>query len=78
MRFISTLPRLPSGQIKRIYDAVTFKRLTKLQDLSDGQNIVAVSHEVFKKISYQVSDLSLKLSPTSADTVRLYIFKMDF
>ena len=70
MRYVSSLPRLPSGQVRRLYDAVSFKRLHTLQDVSDGQNIVAVTHENLRKIAYQVVDLNIKspINP-SADSV---------
>ncbi len=73
LRFLSTLLRLPSGQVRKLYDAVTHKKVNSLQDLSDGQNLVAVTIDPFKKVAYQVVDLNFK-APNVHDTTRIAHF----
>ena len=48
---------LKTGQVRKIYDASTGKRIRSLKDLEPGHNIVAASNEPFKKGNYQVENL---------------------
>ncbi|KAJ3115930.1 hypothetical protein HDU96_010792 [Phlyctochytrium bullatum] len=56
LTLLSSLLRLKSGFVRKLYDAETGKRLTCLQDLKDGQNLVAGSWEPFKKVAYPLTN----------------------
>jgi hypothetical protein len=73
VRYLSNLLRLPTGQVRRLYDATTYKRLEGLKDLQDGQNIIAVAHEALKKMNYQLVDPLFK-PPALADLPRIAQF----
>jgi hypothetical protein len=60
MRILTQALKLPTGQIRKIYDAISYERLTNLHMLRDGHNIIAVTHETLKKIPYEVVDLHFK------------------
>ena len=62
-RYLSSLLQLPTGQVRRLYDATNYRRLEGLKDLQDGQNIIAVAHESLKKMNYQLIDPLFKPPP---------------
>jgi hypothetical protein len=47
---------LKAGQIRKLYDAETGKRIKTLQELQPGHNIVAAAYEPFKRGPYMLSD----------------------
>lgn len=71
MRFLSTLLKLPSGNVRKVYEATSYKRLNGLQDLHDGMNLIAVTNDHIKKLPYQVFDPLFKAPsmPTVAPTI---------
>lgn len=51
---------LKSGHVRKVYDAISGKRLRCLADLSQGQNLVLSSFDPFKKGPYRCIDFSEK------------------
>jgi hypothetical protein len=58
MRYIASHMFLKTGQVKKIYDAATGKRIRSLQELEPGHNVVAASYEPFRKGPYPILNLS--------------------
>ncbi|KXS15187.1 hypothetical protein M427DRAFT_99120 [Gonapodya prolifera JEL478] len=55
--FLTTLTvsiSLPTGRVRRVYDAVSGVRIRKLTELKDGVNLVAAGNEALKKAHYQI------------------------
>ena len=71
MRFLSSLLKLPTGQIRKVYDAASFKKLQGLHDLQDGMNLIAVTNDNVKKLQYQLVDPLFKApnAPNVAPTI---------
>ncbi|KAI8904878.1 hypothetical protein EDD86DRAFT_194666, partial [Gorgonomyces haynaldii] len=57
LKFLSSHITLKTGQVRKIYDAQTGKRIRSLHDLEPGHNIVVASHEPFKRGTYQIQNL---------------------
>lgn len=55
--------RLKNGQVKKIYDAHTGKRIRSLTELAQGHNIVVASYEAYKKGDYQIENLATIIRP---------------
>lgn len=63
MRNLANCHTLKTGQIRKVYDATTGKRIRCLPDLHAGHNIVLVSYDAFKRMSYVVQDLTGGVRP---------------
>ncbi|KAJ3269554.1 hypothetical protein HDV01_001316 [Terramyces sp. JEL0728] len=61
LKYLSSLKILKSGQVRKIYDAKSGKRIRVLNDLQPGQNIVLSSFDPFKKLPYHFIDLESKV-----------------
>ncbi|KAI8928996.1 hypothetical protein BC831DRAFT_46103 [Entophlyctis helioformis] len=57
LQHISSLFVLKTGQVRKLYDAETGKRIRTMQDIHPGHNIVAGSFEPFKRVQYPLVDL---------------------
>lgn len=64
MKFLVSSILLKNGQVRKLYDAATGKRIRALQDIEPGQNIVVASYEPFKRGQYQIEDLKHVLPKT--------------
>ncbi|KAL7749915.1 hypothetical protein RI367_004791 [Sorochytrium milnesiophthora] len=58
MNEVTLAIKLPEGRVRGLFDAQSYRRLTSLHDIHDGQNIIASgSREVPRKLSYKLSKL---------------------
>jgi hypothetical protein len=62
---------LASGNVKKVYEATSYKKLNGLHDLHDGMNLIAVTNDVIKKLPYQLVDPLFKApsAPAGAPTI---------
>ncbi|KAK6097267.1 hypothetical protein MT418_002890 [Batrachochytrium dendrobatidis] len=58
LRHLSTKMVLTAGQVRKLYDAESGKRIRSLNEIRPGHNLVAAAFEPFKKVQYLKQDLS--------------------
>ena len=58
MKYFSSLKILKSGQVRKIFDAKTGRRLRALNDLESGQNLILSAFDPLKKVPYKLIDFS--------------------
>jgi hypothetical protein len=71
LRYLTIQLKLPSGNVRKVFEATSFKRLDGLHDLHDGINLIAVTNDSLKKLQYQVVDPLFKAPsmPATAPTI---------
>jgi hypothetical protein len=65
---------IKQGQVRKLYDIATGKRIKSLADVYNNQNIALSSFDPFKKRNYKVIDFSDKSVKKSAETLRIVRF----
>jgi hypothetical protein len=58
MKYFSSLKLIKSGQVRKLYDAKTGKRIRHLSAIENGMNLALSSFDPFKKLPYRFIDLS--------------------
>eukprot|EP00842_Homolaphlyctis_polyrhiza_P003432 jgi/Hompol1/408/HPOL_005303-RA len=67
LRHLSSLLVLKTGQVRKLYDAESGKRIRTLHDIHPGQNLVAASFEHFKRVPYPIQNLAAPVAVVKRD-----------
>jgi hypothetical protein len=57
MKYFSSLKIIKCGQVRKLYDIGTGKRVRHLSDIENGMNLALSSFDPFKKSPYKIVDL---------------------
>lgn len=58
MKYFSSLKIIKSGQVRKMYDCRTGKRVRHLSEIENGMNLALSAFDPFKKVPYRLVDLS--------------------
>ena len=58
MRYLSSLKLTKSGQVRKIYEPNTGKRIRHLSEIVNGMNLVLSAFDPFKKAPYRLFDFT--------------------
>ncbi|KAJ3304099.1 hypothetical protein HDV03_003085 [Kappamyces sp. JEL0829] len=75
MRYFSSLKLTKSGQVRKMYEATSGKRIRHLSEIENGMNLVLSAFDPYKKVAYKLVDFTQQPSPAKKEPDVLRIVK---